>query len=71
MKAIFMIAGSLIFVIGLFVLRFKFSEKVHPNARLLVRLLNKYCSDKPPNESKNEIEINHGKQKKGAVCVRP
>ena len=51
MKEIFMIAGSLIFVIGLFILRFKFSEKINANTLLLVRLLNKYCSDEQPHES--------------------
>jgi hypothetical protein len=50
MKEILVIAGSLIFVTGLFILRLKFSEKVHPNAQLLIRLLNEYCSDKQPNE---------------------
>ena len=70
MKEIFLITGSLIFVVGLFILCFKCSEKVHPNTQLLVRLLNQYCSDKQPNEQKNEIEGNYEKQEKNTFCLR-
>ena len=70
MKEIFLITGSLLFVIGFFILRFKCSEKVHPNTRLLVRLLNQYCSDKQPNEQKNERERNHERLEKDTFCLR-
>lgn len=70
MKETFLITGSLIIVIGLSILCFKFSEKVHPNTQLLVRLLNQYCSDKQPNEQKNEIEGNYEKQEEDTFCVR-
>jgi hypothetical protein len=51
MKAILIAMGFALIVSFLFIVQYGLLKKKHPNADLLISLLNKYCSDMEISES--------------------